>query len=300
MARTDARFRQAYNDLLSHLDSLSAGDALESEVRLSSRLGVSRTVVRAVLNRMTDCGLLHLDGREKTLLRLPLPSDQLPLRDEYISREALEARFLDWVLRFDVPAGTALNVTQLARDFNVPPHLLQEFLASLGQSGLVERRDRGGWRLLGFTPDYAIELSEFRQVLELNALRVLVSLDADHPFWESLRKIRAEHLSLLGRIEKDFHDFSPLDGRFHALINSVVKNRFVAEFQKVISLIFHYHYQWDKTMERHRNEAALREHLAIMDALEARDLARADAAARTHLATSKETLMSSMRVHHPG
>lgn len=298
MARTDTRFRQAHNDLLASLPAV--GGHLPSEVQLAAGLGVSRTVVRAVLAKLHGDGILQIAGRAKLVLRAPQGKDRLPLREDYTGREDLEDRFLDWVLRFDVPAGTALNVTQLARDFNVPPHLLQEFLASLGQSGLVERRARGGWRLLGFTPDYAIELSEFRQVLEVNAIRTLVALPENHAIWAALKAITAEHLDLLARIDTDFHDFSPLDGRFHTLVNSVVKNRFVAEFQKVISLIFHYHYQWDKTMERHRNEAAIREHLAIIAALQARDLAGAERAARAHLATSKDTLLSSMRVHHPG
>lgn len=298
MARTDTRFRQAHNAVLDMLSQLPADAGLPSEVQLAAQLGVSRTVVRSVMQKLSAEGVLQGTGRAKRLLRRPQPKDRLPLRDEYIGRDELEARFLDWVLRFDVPAGTALNITQLARQFHVPTHLLQEFLASLGQSGLIERRARGGWRLLGFTADYAVELSEFRLVLELNAVRSFAALPEDHAAWAMLEAIRSEHLDLLNRIEQDFHDFSRLDGQFHALINSVVSNRFVAEFQKVISLIFHYHYQWDKTMERYRNEAAIREHLTIMAALQARNASAAEVAARSHLSTSKETLLSSLRGHH--
>jgi DNA-binding GntR family transcriptional regulator len=298
MARTDTRFRHAHNEMLDRLSGLPADTVLPSEVQLAAELGVSRTVVRAVVQKLNADGILALTGREKRVQRPPRAKDRLPLRDDYIGREELEALFLDWVLRFDVPAGTALNITQLARQFNVPTHALQEFLASLGQSGLIERRPRGGWRLLGFTADYAVELSEFRLVLELNAVRSFAALPDDHPAWKALTAIKDEHVDLLDRIDRDFHDFSRLDGRFHALLNSVVKNRFVTEFQKVISLIFHYHYQWDKTMERYRNEAAIREHLTIMAALQARDTMAAEAAARGHLATSKETLLSSMRGHH--
>ncbi|MDO8884711.1 MAG: GntR family transcriptional regulator [Pseudotabrizicola sp.] len=298
MARTDTRFRQSHNAMLDMLSTLPLGAGLPSEVQLAAQLGVSRTVIRAVVQKLGADGILQGSGREKRLTRLPKPKDRLSLREDYIGRDELEARFLDWVLRFDVPAGTALNITQLARQFTVPPHALQEFLASLGQSGLIERRARGGWRLLGFTADYAVELSEFRQVLELNAIRAFTALPKEHAAWTALSKIRAEHLELLDRIDRDFHDFSRLDGRFHSLINSVVSNRFVAEFQKVISLIFHYHYQWDKTMERYRNEAAIREHLTIIAALQDRDTLSAEARARGHLATSKETLLSSMRGHH--
>ena len=49
MARTDARLRQAYNSLLDLLAPLPIGASLMSEVKLAAALGVSRTVVRAVL-----------------------------------------------------------------------------------------------------------------------------------------------------------------------------------------------------------------------------------------------------------
>ncbi|MCU0817569.1 MAG: GntR family transcriptional regulator [Cypionkella sp.] len=300
MARRDVRMRQCYNALLARLEAVVPGAELPSEVRMAAEAGVSRTVIRAVLARMAEAGIVSDGARGRRLLRRPAPQDRMALAEEYIGREELERRFLDWVLRFDVPAGTALNVTRLARDFNVAPNQLQEFLASLGNFGLVERRNPGGWRLLGFTTDYALELSDFRLLLEVQAVRVFARLPREDSLWGALEAMRREHLDLLDRIETDFREVSPLDGRFHALINSVVQNRFVAEFQKVIRLIFNYHYHWEKTMQRHRNEAALREHLKIIAALFTRDADAAEAAARAHLRTSKETLVSSLRVHAPG
>lgn len=298
MARTDVRFRAAYNQLLDQMTDLGPGDALPSELRLAEQLKVSRTIVRAALKRLQEIGVIGLEGRHKPLLRAIRSEDRLAEREEYISLRELEGQFLDWVLRFDVPAGTALNVAQLAKQFQVPPHQLQEFLAGLGHFGLVERRAQGGWRLLGFTPDYAVELSEFRALLEVNAVRTVTGLPDSHSIWRDLDDLERDHLDLLSRIENDFRDFSQLDERFHATINSVVKNRFVVDFQKVISLIFHYHYQWDKQLERDRNKAAIGEHRAIIAGLRSRDPAAATAAVQTHLATSKETLLASLRVNH--
>jgi len=295
MARTDGRFREAYNALLDLCAGLGAGEALPAENALAERVGVSRTVVRGALGRLSDAGIIRWHGREKTLLRRPASGDRLALQPPAPDAAELESQFLDWVLRFDVPAGTPLNVAQLSRDFAVPPHKLQEFLASLSRSGLVERRPRGGWRLLGFTADYALELSEFRTVLELNALRHLVGLPEGHPVWSRLEALRRDHLDLLTRLDTDFHDFSRLDERFHAAINGVVRNRFVLKFQKIVALIFHYHYMWDKTEEKARNGVAIGEHLAIIDALLARDLPAAERAALTHLASSKATLLASLR-----
>lgn len=297
MARTDERFREAYNALLDLSGGLALGEQLPSELGLAEQLEVSRTVVRAALERMQAEGLLRWQGRDKTLLRAPRPGDRLAVASDQISTEELERQFLDWVLRFDVPPGTALNVTEMARKFGVPPHSLQEFLASLSRFGLVRRRPRGGWELVGFTRDYAIELSDFRMVMELNAVSCLVALPTDHPIWPQLAAIEAEHRALAEDIDARYHDFSLLDERFHTALGSVVRNRFVAEFQKVIALIFHYHYQWDKKRERERNMAAIGEHLRVIEALNDRNEAGALAAMRDHLRTSKQTLLSSLRNH---
>ncbi len=297
MARTDSRFRAAYNQALDHLGGLTPGDALPTEMKLAETLKVSRTVVRAVLKRLAESGIIGLDGRHKPLLRATRRKDRLAEREEYISLRELERRFLEWVLRFDVPAGTPLNVARLAKRFSVPPHLLQEFLAGLDQFGLVERRSRGGWRLLGFTADYAVELSDFRLLLEVNAARCVTRLPESHPVWAELERLDREHLDLLDRIDSDFHAFSRLDEDFHAVVNGVVKNRFIADFQKVISLIFHYHYQWDKQLERDRNRAAIGEHRRIIAAMQSRDPTAAEVAMQAHLATSKETLIASLRVN---
>lgn len=300
MARTDARFREAFNSLLDLCGGLAPGDSLPSEAALAERMNVSRTIVRGALRDLDERGLLQWDGRSKTLVRHPEPADRIELRGDGVSLNELETRFLDWILRFDVPADTPLNITQLARQFGVTPYTLQEFLSGWSRFGLVQRRPRGGWLLLGFTADYAVELSDFRAILEVDAVRHLVALPPDDSVWSTLEGLRADHHALLHRIETGYHDFSKLDERFHTVVTGVVRNRFVVEFQKVVSLIFHYHYQWDKTDERQRNEAAIREHLLWIEAMQRRDEEAAVAAARAHLATSKQTLLSSLRGHNLG
>ena len=297
MARTDERFREAFNGLLDYSATLSPGDQLPAELPLAEHLEVSRTVVRAALERLQAAGVIRWDGRNKTLLRLPAPTDRLEVQAVPVSAEELERQFLDWVLRFDVAPGTALNVTDLARKFRVPAYGLQEFLASLSRFGLVRRRPKGGWELVGFTRDFAIELSDFRMTLEMNAVSHLVALPADHAIWPQLARLEAEHRQLADELDRRFHDFSLLDERFHAAIGSVVHNRFVDEFQKVIAMVFHYHYQWDKKLERERNEAAIGEHLRLLNALTRRNETDALAAARYHLGRSKETLLEALRAH---
>ena len=104
-------------------------------------------------------------------------------------------------------------------------------------------------------------------------------------------------MELLREIETRYHDFSDLDSRFHQLISRAVPNRFIDEFYDVISLIFHYHYQWNKKDEKQRNEVAIQEHLAYMDGLESRDLASVERACLQHLNSARETLLGSLMSH---
>lgn len=65
------------------------------------------------------------------------------------------------------------------------------------------------------------------------------------------------------------------------------------QFFEVISMICHYHYQWNKGDELERNKVALEEHVAIMTHLLARNTSGVLAAMETHLITAKDTLLSS-------
>lgn len=298
MARSDERFKEAFNTVLDSCSELGIGEQLPSEVALAEELNVSRTIVRAVLAQLDRDGLLSWSGREKTILRLPTKRDRHDLAAPPPSDEELEHRFFDWLLRFDIPAGTSLNVAQLSRQFGVPSYNMQEYLASLTRFGLVRRRRPGGWVLIGFTPDFAMELSDYRSLHELSAVSLLVHLPDEHPVWSEIETLKDRHIRLLDDIDEKFHDFSRLDEEFHALISSVTRNRFIKVFQSIISMVFHYHYYWKKDTERERNEAAIKEHLAVIEALQNRDEDAALTAAREHLETAKTTLLASIRHHH--
>ncbi len=208
------------------------GADLPAEAALSEIAGVSRTVVRRCLARLAELGVIALDGRAKRVLRMPDQDDRIAVIRAADGLQALEQRFLDWILRFDVPAETPLSVAELARTFGFTQHQLNEFLAGLSRFGLVARRPKGGWMLRGFTKEFAVELSDFRLVLELDAIAKLVEAPVDHPVWPRLATLRVQHLALADQIDTHFHEFSKLDEAFHEAINAVVGNRFVASSRR--------------------------------------------------------------------
>jgi len=205
----------------------------------------------------------------------------------------VEKRFMEWMLRDNARPGTSINELELARQFGVATTGIREFLNRFQRFGLIEKRPNAGWAFKGFTATFALELCEIREAFELRSALAFVALPTTSPLWAQLDVLRQEHLSLLDEIEPRFHDFSDLDDRFHRLVSAAAPNRFIDGFYDIIALIFHYHYQWNKRDERQRNEAAIREHLAYIDALRSRSASAAELACRTHLASARKTLLHS-------
>jgi DNA-binding GntR family transcriptional regulator len=291
--KTDAVFKRAFNDAVDLVASLGEAEALPSENALSSRLGVSRTTVRKVLVALAERGLVAGSGRHRVVRRSRGTIERFPEAETVPMAALVEKHFMEWMQRDNARPGTAINELELARQFGVATTGIREFLNRFQRFGLIEKRPTGGWMFKGFTPSFALELFEIREMFELRSARSFAALPAGATLWLQLEAIRQEHLLLLGEIESRYHDFSALDSRFHRLINSATPNRFIDSFYDIITLIFHYHYQWNKHDERQRNEVAIREHLTYIEALFSRKTPIVELACRAHLASAKETLLRS-------
>ena len=292
--KTNTVFKRAHNQSLSRLSAYAIGSDIGSEPHWAQALAVSRTTVRAVMAALAAKGVLAQEGRRKVLLRRPTPADLYPdLETEQVGA-IVEKRFMKWILDGDCKPGQQINGLDLARQFGVSTSAIRDYLNRFSQFGLLQRRPSGSWAFKGFTSEFAEELFEVREMFELRSAQRFVALAADDPAWGALERIKQEHLDLLREADSRFADFSELDERFHRLINDASRNRFIVSFYDIISMIFHYHYQWNKRDEKQRNVAAMREHLIYIDGLQSGDRVRATESCRAHMATARATLMSSI------
>ena len=288
--KPNAVFKRAYNRSLAELSGYAAGDELGSEPEWAVTLGVSRTTVRAVFRALAEVGLIDYGGRRKALLRRPEQGDRYPEGETRPVREIVEKRFMKWILDGDCRPGQQINSLDLARQFGVSTSAIRDYLGGFRQFGLLDKRPNGGWMFKGFTRDFAEELFEVRVMFEQRSAQRFLALPESDPAWASLDRIAKEHLALLVDAETRFDEFPELDERFHRLINDASRNRFIVSFYDIISLIFHYHYQWNKRDERERNIAAIREHLACIEALRSRDRKGVASAVEAHMTTARATL----------
>ena len=291
--KTDTVFKRAFNDALELVSKLGDGEQLPSETTISTRLEVSRTTVRKVLSALAQQGIVTGSGRQRIVRSAGGAMRRFPEAETVPMAEQIEKRFMEWMLRDDARPGMAINELELAREFGVATTGIREFLNRFQRFGLIEKRPNAGWVFKGFTPSFALELFEIREMFELRSAQAFAALPESSPLWPKLNALHKEHVSLLRDVEARYHDFSDLDSRFHRLINTAVPNRFIDGFYDIITLIFHYHYQWNKHDERQRNEVAIREHLAYTEALFSRNASMVELACRAHLASAKETLIRS-------
>jgi len=291
--KTDVVFKRAYNDAVDIVAQLGVRDQLPSENVLSAELGVSRTTVRKVLSALATRGVVVL-GEDRRILRSARKSmKRFPDAETVQPTAKLEKQFMEWILRENTRPGTAINETELARQFGMATTGIREFLNRFQRFGLIEKRQNSGWLFKGFTREFALELFEIREMFELRSARAFASLPRESPLWQKITELRDEHLLLLEEIDLRYHDFSGLDSRFHRLISSSAPNRFVEDFHDIIALVFHYHYQWNKQDELQRNRAAIHEHLTYIEALLTRSIALTELACKAHLSSALETLIRS-------
>ena len=291
--KTDTVFKRAFNDALDLVSRLPEGGQLPSETALGAQLGVSRTTVRKVIASLNEGGIVTGGGRHRNVGATGDAVRRFPTAETVPMAAQVEERFMEWMLRDNARPGTAINELELARRFGVATTGIREFLNRFQRFGLIERRPNAGWVFKGFTTSFSLELFEIREMFELRSARALAAMPDASPHWTQLDALRCEHLQLLDEIDARYHDFSDLDSRFHRLISSAAPNRFIDSFHDIITVIFHYHYQWNKQDERQRNEVAIREHLTYIDALVSRNAGMVELACRAHLASARDTLLRS-------
>lgn len=294
MSRHNLTFKSTFNAALHLLEDLRTGAPLPSEARLAAALDASRTTVRAVLSRLEELGLIHWEGRVKTVLRRPEPEDFYSEGATEDPAEQARQRFLEWVMRTDLPPGARFTEAGLARELGLTTAMVRDLLSWCLPLGLMEKKPNKSWVMLGFTQDYATEMCDLRDLIEMAAIRQVAAEPEDAPIWAALADMERRHIALLARDDSAIAGFPELDAAFHRVICAAPRNRFYDDFAARISIIVHYHYQWNKRDEVTRNRAAIREHLQVMQALLRGRKAEAIEAHAAHLATARATLMASV------
>jgi DNA-binding GntR family transcriptional regulator len=175
-------------------------------------------------------------------------------------------------------ADIRLDERQLAQDFGISRTPVREAMAQLEREGFVRSVPRRGVYVVRKTKSEVIELITAWAALESMAAR-LITEKASAKEIASLRKMFATFEN--GALRAHLDEYSEANIEFHQAIIRLSGNSVLISLAE--NLFTHMRMIRRKTIvEKDRVERSIRDHMNIIEALEARDTARAEELVRNH------------------
>jgi len=171
-----------------------------------------------------------------------------------------------------------LDERQLAQDFGVSRTPVREAMAQLEREGFVRSVPRRGVYVVRKSKGEVIELITAWAALESMAARLITQTASD----DEIATLRAMFATFEnGTLHAKLDEYSEVNIAFHQAIIGMSRNRVLADLAE--NLFTHMRMIRRKTIgEQDRVDRSIRDHMNIIEALEARDTARAVGLVRDH------------------
>jgi GntR family transcriptional regulator, vanillate catabolism transcriptional regulator len=215
-----------------------------------------------------------------------------------IGYKSVALRIREMILRGDLQPGQRLGEEALAERLGVSRTPIRQALPALAREGLLAAAGRRGYVVRSFSPQDVLDAIETRGLLEGLAARRIAERGASAELLQKLRACLAEGDALLAKKRFESADeqrYSEMNGRFHALIVEGAGSRILAD---TLAHNDHVPFASARAVAFSDGPALLlpvlsyahRQHHAIVQALENREGARAEALMREHATPVKEVL----------
>jgi len=179
---------------------------------------------------------------------------------------------------YDQPAEVRLDERQLAQDLGISRTPVREAMAQLEREGFVRSVPRRGVYVVRKTKQEVIELITAWAALESMAARLITQNAGD----EEIAHLRAMFATFEnGTLHAKLDEYSEVNIEFHQTIIRMSRNRVLVDLAE--NLFTHMRMIRGKTIgEKDRVDRSIHDHMSIIEALEARDTARAETLVRDH------------------
>jgi DNA-binding GntR family transcriptional regulator len=189
------------------------------------------------------------------------------LKDAIVSMDVYRSR-----------ADVRLDERRLAQEFGISRTPVREAMAQLEREGFVRSVPRRGIYVVRKTKREVIELITAWAALESMAARLTTEHATDQEI-ASLRSMFATFED--GKIAAKLDEYSEVNIEFHQTIVRISRNRVLIDLAE--NLFTHMRMIRRRTIgEQDRADRSIRDHMNIIEALEARDTARAEDLVRSH------------------
>jgi DNA-binding GntR family transcriptional regulator len=253
------------------------------ETALAQALGTSRAPVRGALQLLLEAGVVERMETGRLRLRgLPPAGAELgPPSEEDDAAERLYWRLAADRLQGSLP--DLVGEAALMRRYDAPRGLVHRVLLQMLGEGWIERRPAGAWRFVALIegPDAYDEAYRFRRSIEPAAL-----LEPGFAMAPAvLERLRREQQDLLDRADAspDPREVFEANAGFHLALLEASNNRFFADAGRRMTRLRRVATYYLISTDRERLPAQSREHLAILERIQAADQPGAAALLIRHL-----------------
>ena len=179
---------------------------------------------------------------------------------------------------YDQPSEVRLDERQLASDLGISRTPVREAMAQLEREGFVRSVPRRGIYVVRKSKQEVIEMITAWAALESMAAR-LITQGAPSEEIATLRRMFATFEN--GHLHAKLDEYSEVNIEFHQAIIRMSRNRVLIDLAE--NLFTHMRMIRRKTIgEQDRVDRSIRDHMNIIEALEARDTERAEDLVRNH------------------
>ncbi|MEV5357006.1 GntR family transcriptional regulator [Streptomyces sp. NPDC086081] len=214
-----------------------------------------------------------------------MPQEARPGSGEQAKQYALE-RLRKAILQGEMAPAQRLVENELAESYGVTRASVRAALLDLTSEGLVERIRNRGSRVRVVTVEEAVEITECRMVLEgLCAGKAAIeATDAQLDELADLGKAMSRAVT-----DGDPVTYSELNHDLHALIRDASgQHTAVGLLERLNAQLVRHRFQL--ALRPGRPQQSLSEHLAVIEAIRARDPQAAETAVRAHLSSVIDAL----------
>ena len=266
------------------LCALNPGDALPSERVLAEVSGVGRAAVRGMLAAMQRSGIVERSARGWILLRR-IPD--LPASEEGSKRQRAKDFLLAELGSGRLRHGDQISELALAKKIGVATVSMREALLEMMPLGLLTKKERQRWEVATFNDKRIGEMREFREMVEVFALRKLLVEGRCEEQRIAFEANKAETALLIKQRRLAIPKILRADLAFHRLLLEAPGNSLLTERAGFIYLIIEFQLV-SPFYTRESGQLGLGQHLRIIEAILSGDLASVERILLEHLRSSEQ------------
>ena len=276
---------------------LHRNDELPGEMAIAVRASVGRTVVRGLLRHLGRRGFIARRGR-KWILKRPLPAPPKGGIDRAhgprSKKDLVKEHLLAGLTGGGLQAGQRIVELAVARELGVSTAVVREALLELRPLGAFVKKESRHWQVASVDDKQLEALREFREMVEVFALRRLFDRSPCPLVATALARNRQRTEELLANRRATIREILEVDLEFHRLLLEASGNPLLLERAGFIYLIIEFqlvspHFRIE------RGRFGLRQHLRIHRSLEKGQPDLAESALRRHLQAADQSICAIAR-----